>query len=502
MKKIIKHLFTICISMLLIIACTTNEYESPNNNNGRILSFNSANTAFADQTTKVRVNSDTINFQDLSLGVTSRKWTFPESMVDILGSTNNTTTDLQNFNVVFRKPGNIDVMLEPEFEGPVTDDQNMSVTSFEALPQIIAGLSTTLPFDGETFIIEAGEETTFTNTSSERNNAEWKVINLTKEKEEDLIETVDLTFRFRSLGTYSVRLRAFDNDPPSSDNLTILVKVIPSSKPLLVDPIVAENEVGEIIIQYSRDLNINTLDPITNFALTIDGAAAPIESVKIDPENPARIIVKPTINIKNTQTATLTYNAVALISEDEFDAPSLAETEVSLFSPNIFLKDPTFEKEPMLQFEPPTGSNIAGVVRALVDPGPGNDSNTAMSITVNKDNAFIMKITDGIEFTAGNKISLQFDYLLPETWANNGEWNTRMFGSTFSDDFRTFYGTCCGLIADGTWQTITIPLVGSGGAGSIVKESGKVNFFLQIIARSSETTEILFDNFVIKNVEQ
>jgi len=500
MKNLIKHIFTICISMLLVIACTTNDYEEPNNTNGRILSFNSANTGFLDEVTQIRVDSDTINFQDLSLGVNSRKWTFPANTVDILGSPNNTTTDLQSFDVIFRRPGKIDVVLEPQFSGPVSEDQKMSVTSFDALPQIVAAFSTDLPSDGNVFLVEAGTEVTFTNNSSEKNNAEWKIVNVTKDREEELITTIDLTFLFRSLGDYVIGLRAFDEAPFSSDVAVKTIRVIPSSKPLVLDPIISENREGEIILQYSRDLDITTLDPISSFTLVVDGAPATIASVEIDPDNLANVVVTPEVNIKNTQTATLTYEVNTLISEDEFVAPSLPLTEVSLFNPNVFIKDPTFE-DGQIQWGAPFGNDFAGVERKLVSPG--NDSDTAMSVTINAGNNFQLPLTNGVEFTAGNKISLQFDYLLPSTFGGGGaQWNTRMYGADFSDDFRTFYGTCCGLVADGTWRTITIDFVGSGGAGTVVAEDGTVNFFLQIIAGDSTETEILFDNFIVKNIEE
>ncbi|WP_281987160.1 hypothetical protein [Aquimarina aggregata] len=500
MKNIFKKALFICLSMVLILACTTNDYEEPENTTaGRAFGINSFDRGRRGETIDVRVGTSEVEFRDLSILASGRTWTFPEGAVDILGSDNDTTTDLEVFSVTFRRTGPVDVLLEPVFDGPVPDEVATETFTFNALDQIAASFSVDLPIVNNAFQVEAGTEVTFTNTSTETESAEWRVINTTTGREEDLITTTDLVFQFKALGEYIVGLRAFDDAPFSSSISAVQVRVIPSSQPLVPDTDIDENEAGQIILKYSRDLDVTTLDPISSFTLTVDGAPATITSVAIDPDNLSNIIITPEVNIKNTQTATLAYTVTSLTSTDAATAESLPETAINAFTPNLFVLDPTFEEGP-IQWGTPFGNNTDGVVRELVSPG--NNSNNAMGITVNTDTNAQVAIGGAVELKAGSRITLKFDYLLPTTWTG-GEWNTRMYpAGAFNDDFRTFHGTCCGLIADGEWHTRTVPLVGSGGAGTVVSEDMTVSFFLQIIANTSADTQILFDNFVVESVEE
>jgi len=501
MKNISKIIAFVCISTVFIFSCTTNDYEEPNDGAGRAIGINSFNLGLSDEDVQVRVGN-TISFTDLSIFASGRTWTFPEGAADILGNENDTSTDLQKFDAIFKVPGTFDVILAPVFDGPVSEELKTETTTFEVLPPIVANFTTDIPEVDGSLKLEAGNMVSFINTSSELESADWVIFNNTTNTiKGDTIRTINVENElFSSLGSYTVTLKAFTPTPFSQDIKSLDFEVIPSSQPVTLNPVIEENGDGEIILKYSRDLNATTLDPIANFTLMVDGAPATITTVALDPDNLANLVVTPAENIKNTQMATLAYNAVNLRSADAAVAPSLVETEVTLFNPNLIIKDPTFEEGP-IQWGNPFGPNIAGVTRERVSPG--NDSDFAMRVTAEGGNNLQIWLAESIDLKAGNKISMQFDYLLPADWAGNGQFNSRIFnGGAFSDAFRTFYGTCCGLIADGTWHTITIPFVGSAGAGTVVEEDFIGDLSLQILPGDSPAVEIFFDNFVIRHVEE
>ncbi|AXT60518.1 hypothetical protein D1816_09200 [Aquimarina sp. AD10] len=338
MKKLLKKILFICLSTIFVLACTTNDYEEPENTTaGRAFGITSFDTGRTGQPIDVRITTSVVEFTDLSILANGRTWTFPEGAVDIIGSDNDTTTDLENFSVTFKRAGPVDVVLAPVFENPVPTEVATETFTFNALEQITASISTDLTLVNGAFEVEAGTDVTFTNNSSERDNAEWRVINTTTGKEEDLITTIDLTFPFKALGNYIVGLRAFDDAPFSSSIAAIPVRVIPSSQPVTVEPKIEENDSGQIIIAYSRDLDPATLDAISNFTLLVDGAPAMIQSIMLDPSNPSNLLVIPSTNIKNSQTATIAYNAVNLRSADAAPAPSVSQTTIRTFGgPNLF----------------------------------------------------------------------------------------------------------------------------------------------------------------------
>ncbi|WP_271784644.1 hypothetical protein [Aquimarina algiphila] len=509
MKNIFKNITYICLIMGFVISCTTNEYEIPNNGGGNALLVSSINDGLRPGEIEVRVG-DTSKYTDLSVFSEDRLWTFPEGAVDILGSSNDITTDKKEFSVVFKdtedgNPRSIEVLLQPIFNGPVPPEAATDTAFVRILPHIRASFTNDIPEVDGALKLEAGNVATFTNTSSELESAEWVIFNNTTNTiKGDTIKTINVeNERFTSLGSYTVRLRAFDDMPFSQDFVSLNFEVIPSSEPLILEPEIREDGDGEITLRYSRDLDPSSLDPISNFTLMVDAAPATISSVMVDPDNPANLVVTPAVNIKNTQTATLAYMVTNLQSSDAAPAPSLATTAIEAFNPNLFTKDPTFE-EGDIQWGNPFGNNTTGVFRTRVSPG--NNSNFAMSIQgVDVGNNFQIAITDAFEVKAGNQIRLTFDYKLPPGFPGNTNFTFRIYEFPgFSDLYRNFTNVgCCGLVADGTWQTRTV-ILGDGSNGpTTVPSDFSGSIFMQIIADPSggANPEILLDNFRIEHVE-
>ncbi|WP_160114207.1 MULTISPECIES: glycan-binding surface protein [Aquimarina] len=509
MKNISKNVIYICFCFIAILSCTTNEYEEPGGTTaGRAIGINSFDRGRTGETIDVRVNTSIVDFTDLSPLSSGRTWNISGGAVDIIGQDNNTSTTLEKFSLAFLEGGTtVEVVLTPKFEKSVPGPAAIETYTFNVLDQITASFTTDIPEVDGTFQLEAGSLANFTNTSSELESAEWVIFNNTTNTiKGDTIKTINVeNERFTSLGSYTARLKAFDEEPFSQDFASLDFEVVPSSQPLLLETDLQENEAGEITLRFSRDLDPSSLDPISSYTLIVDGTPATISSAVIDPNNAANIIVTPTLNIKNTQVATLAYTANNLTSSDLAPAPSLPATVIETFSANLFVNtDPTFEDNSFWgPFPTP-----AGLVVQAVSPA-GNGSNFAIGVTTptavaTGDTRFeLFSPANSISVPGpGTRLSLQFDYNVPAAWTG-AEMNIRLTGSGVGfNDFRAFIGPN-NLTRDGQWHTFTIPLLGAGGTGFVGPDDflGRLQFQI-ITAAGIDPVEIRLDNFVINKVEE
>ncbi|WP_271766562.1 hypothetical protein [Aquimarina algiphila] len=393
-KNTLKIISFICLIMGFAISCTTNEYEIPNDGGGNALLVSSINDGLRPGEIEVRVG-DTSKYNDLSIFSEDRLWTFPEGAVDILGSSNDITTDKKEFSVVFKgnednTPRSIEVLLQPVFNGPVPPEAATDTAFVRILPNIIADFTTDIPVVNGGLEIEAGETGNFTNTSSEMDMAEWLIVNNTT-KVADSTETIDLSFQFKALGSYTVRLRAFDDEPFSQGFKTVNVNVVPSTQPVTVGTEVIERENGQLVIAYSRDLDPASVDSPSNFTLLVDGTPASIASVLVDPDTPSNLLVIPTVNIKNSQTATIAYNAVNLASADAAPAPSIPQTDIDIFRINLFANGVFEDIDSSVPgrfygtnsfFE---GLDASNHISIAITPGTGINGSSAMVFTFTPD---------------------------------------------------------------------------------------------------------------------
>ncbi|WP_298319424.1 hypothetical protein [uncultured Aquimarina sp.] len=342
MKKVYKYIFTISLILTIVLSCTTYDYEEPNNGAGITLGINSLNLGLADEVTQTRIN-DTVIFTDLSIDSANRIWTVMENsaQIDILGSSDDRSSSRETFTAVFKEVGEVGVELRPTFNNPLTEESPEFVEfNFNVLPLIEANFTTNIPIINGELVIEAGETITFTNTSSELENATWSIINFDTEQEVANSDSVDsFITSIGSVGDFVVSLTAFTNEPFSQDVISVPFRVIPSSAPLTVAGQFNENEAGQIVVPFSRDLDANTLDEPSNFELFVNGVPATVSIVSLDPENASNLLITPANNIKNFETATLSYTRVNLNSADSVEAPSFSDITVTPFGGvNLFPK--------------------------------------------------------------------------------------------------------------------------------------------------------------------
>lgn len=382
MKSFIRPFFVIMLFAFLILRCTTREYDDPNTTSGIALAIDDFDKFRSNQYTKVRVG-DTAMFRDISLHADGRLWVFPEGFVDIIGSNEDTFSDLGQFDAIFKKTGQIEVILKPLFKYKVAEEIQTDTLKFSILPKIVADFTTNIPLINGNYQIQAGKPVSFSNTSSEIVNSEWTVLN--KTTQEIIYSSTASNFfqEFDVAGQYKMTLRAFTDAPISEDTKSLEFEILPSTEPIGIANFISENQNGDIEIVYNKRLNNTTLDQVSAFELLVDGVAVPITSIALDPANEKKILIKPSVNIKNSQQAVLSYTPVSLVSMDNLPSPALSNASVLPYIDNIYtnggfegIDSPVpgnyFDTHGFLQNDP------LELIKISIDPGAGIDDSSAM----------------------------------------------------------------------------------------------------------------------------
>jgi len=254
----------------------------------------------------VRVGGS-ITFGDISSGVVSRLWTFPEGIANISGSDNDVTATVQNVKAFFNVPGIYDVTLNQVFKGdaydldspdPIGTDVSSTI-KVVVLPQIKTVLKAfALNVDGsegaelnlksgEKNEVTAGRMVRYIIESAEGApaNISWTtgatVSNLSEDK-----MIIDVSYK--RVGNYNLELLA-KTDRPFGEELTTftdLITVIPSTDPVTLDR-VFEKDGQTIGLEFSREMDpdrINKNDFVVNIETAGGATLSPaISAITVDP---------------------------------------------------------------------------------------------------------------------------------------------------------------------------------------------------------------------------
>jgi len=352
--KLIKYkIGAFLLTYLLLSSCTTrdDEFSIPKGAVESALIVTNIEENF--RTEKItRVNS-IIRLLDASASFSpSREWIFPDDNVEIVEGNVNS----ERLRIRALEEGDLRILLK---RGDKEDTDTIIIQGEGKADFAITAADPAAIFsfdrEGAGLVVEAGTELTFTATGE--NGVDiftWDFDPVTKGKitPVSLLNQPSLDINFGALGTFEFGLFAKSSsafsetyfpprvpvpntEPKEFTRPLYNITVVPSSKPLLLKDVL-EDVNGNVVLEYSRDLDPATLDDISSFALTIDGAPAAIESVSINPDNATQILIKPMSgNILFTQTATIEYTATNLKSVDFADAPSVPVSNVVLFKKNL-----------------------------------------------------------------------------------------------------------------------------------------------------------------------
>ena len=446
MKNIVK-LLLIITGAVAIYACE-DEFEVPGDPNF-------ADPAAAGGPNEIEV-SNFISFADLSQGAKSRAWTVPET-AEILNDNGATSSSLPIIHVQFNQPGEFEVNLSTIFNNPnINFDSAFTITVLDSIATAFEAGEVTgnNPVVGpDKITLEAGSQIVWNDMSTGNPDAwSWFFEGGDPPTSTEQVPTV----QYKSLGVFDVGMVSRRESPfgrPDTLWLQDYIEVIPSTEPIVIN---SANENAEDVIElvFSRNLQPAVFQ-VSNFTLTVDGAAAEISSIGVSTTDLSILNVIPAVPLKNTQTASLSYNGNGVLQSSDFvKAEAFEDLEIMLYAPNLFTDNPGFEDGNIDAWGALYGDATGG---ASMEAYNGDAHSGAYSLRVVMDDAtaetnlklssegseFPFKLEEGkvyrLEFWI--KVIDKFNEITVRTqpvggWADYKMWNSG--------------GNCCGVI-QGEW---------------------------------------------------
>ncbi|WP_186826859.1 hypothetical protein [Seonamhaeicola algicola] len=294
--KNIKLLIMLILTTTIAVSCFEDDSISTTEPNHRVIVTSEMNF---DNTINPGGH---IDFGDLSQGVQSRTWTFPENVSRISGEDGNTSTK----NVVkgiFNTPGVYNVTLNQTFKGDVYPNENSTVpnTTRELDTTIVVTVLDWVESNIKAYYINddgsTGNELTMTdNAENEITASEFIRLTYTAVGAPDEIvwssaggkptsittsEETEVDMRFSKLGSWDLQYIASRSRPGDADTISLknFIKVIPSTEPVTLDRVFEKEYQTTIGLEFSREMNPETVNK-NNFSVAIETAGGAV----INPE--------------------------------------------------------------------------------------------------------------------------------------------------------------------------------------------------------------------------
>ncbi|WP_020530283.1 hypothetical protein [Flexithrix dorotheae] len=364
MKKYINKLLVLTASLLVLWACEE-EYIAPTSEPNHVY----ITTSFGTVESRLQINGE-MDFIDLSRGVVSRKWTFPEGVVELTGEENNVTSEKDLVKASFLKAGVYEVKVEQTFAGNVfIGDDPQSVNKYDTtivvtvLDSIKANFESRRAADNSVLVnadgalneVIAGRDIIFeTKSTGEPSDLNW-VFTSASGKEIN-ISGASVTHKFSSMEAFDITLIASSNLGADTISYKNFMNVIPSTDPVdLVGITAKENVIGLV---YSRDM----FNPATNnpesisLTVTNSGVDYPVNvtGFTLDPLANNIVLLSLDADIYNSDLITLNYDDTKgnLRTLDGVNASSITDGQV-VFEKDNLLATTSFD----LGFENSTNAN-------------------------------------------------------------------------------------------------------------------------------------------------
>jgi len=347
-KNIIKLIMGIfAFSLIFMVACDDNEINYPVDHAYITTSFgNTANT--------IQVNG-TMSFIDLSRGVKSRTWTFPENTVDT--GYNAIASSIQPVvKVRFTTPGQAEVHITQEFTDSVWANGKKQVATFDSVIVVKVLDSVRASFMAERALdlseltlasmneVIAGRVVNFTSTSTgEPTTMRWTITRQGGTSVE--LTGASVSNKFSVPGTYDVTLKASSQFGSSSVTLKDYIKIIPSTDPVTLDEVNrdAEDVIGLV---FSRAIQTPTEINKTALTVSITNGGAPV-SAQILSVTKVDNIVKIKLNTKiySSDIIKVSYDDTKgdLITEDAVNVKSFTDVQLMNFKVANLLTGSAFD---------------------------------------------------------------------------------------------------------------------------------------------------------------
>ena len=345
MKKInfkILQIYLLAV-IILVAGCKKNDLLIDVNEPSHRVIF----TSEMDFENTIEINT-TMSFGDISAGVKSREWTFPNDGVDIVDADNDQTSTEARVTALFTKVGQFEVKLHQVFDEDVFADGALqgatemdTIILVTVLDEIeVSVVANYLNADGtlgaELNIadmaknpIPASESVRFTfNGLGEPEFIRWNMDGGSPGTYVGRETTLDVKYKF--LGTFDLEVIGTRSRPFGGDTLllTDFIEVQPSTAPVVVDRLTDKD--GNIAIEFNREVDPATLNA-SDFSVTIqnDFTVMPsFNSVTIDADEGNIVVIELAgEDIYNDDTIKVTYQG-SLFSLDGIQADNFVDQEL------------------------------------------------------------------------------------------------------------------------------------------------------------------------------
>ncbi|MEM6644117.1 MAG: hypothetical protein AAF616_14145 [Bacteroidota bacterium] len=362
MKRLLNRTLVL-VAGILFISCS-NEYELPGEEPSHFSVYLSEEF-FGNQ---VQVGGH-IDFADVSQGIQSRKWTFPEGVVRINGEMV-TETDEVRFRAFFEQAGVYEVTLEQEYAGSAWIDtvqvSNVIDTTYQisVLDSVSAAFAAEVVEDmsplviGTSNSIEAGSIVRLISTSTGGpTRFSWF---MEGSSEEEFIGIAgssnngsDVTFQYKSLGTYDVMMIASRARPFGADTVIFedMITVGPSTKPVLTLDVWRQAPgANNLNITFSRDIasaSMNRNDFSVEITTASGGTVTPsIAAVSLQADDASTIVLTLAQPVYTDDIITVSYNKGSLETTDfaaveSFSSLSVGDSKINLLQGYDMEADPS-----------------------------------------------------------------------------------------------------------------------------------------------------------------
>ncbi|MBX2875240.1 MAG: hypothetical protein KTR30_24190 [Saprospiraceae bacterium] len=367
MKNLLSYII-LGVAGVFLLACEK-AYEAPMEENNHV----SIVTSQMDFANTIQVEGE-LTFGDVSRGVVSRTWTFPEGVVDIMDSDNDVTSAEEIVKAVFNKPGEYPIQLNLQFAGNAWVGNQQGGNTFDTTILVkvldfvkIAIQANYINEDGSTGDplsvadlakneVTASKSVRFTYTAEgEPADFLWEF----EGGDPGVIKTAEseIDIKYKRMGTYGLRFIASRNRPNGGDTLEFkdFISVVPSTDPVNLEQITEKD--GAIALVFSREMDPTTLNA-GDFAVTIENKEAVINpslaEVSID-ANEGNIVLLALAGetLYNDDQVKVSYTPGQLSTLDGVAATAFAEQTLAFNKVNILEEQSDFD----FSFENSTADN-------------------------------------------------------------------------------------------------------------------------------------------------
>ncbi|WP_299254329.1 hypothetical protein [uncultured Aquimarina sp.] len=339
MKKLLRYMIILIISTIAIISCQDDDVDI-NVPSQRVIF-----TSEQSQGNQIRLNSN-LTFGDVSTGVISRIWTFPEGVANV------TTSNSDVVKAVFTRIGEHNITLNQVFEEDAYVDGQLRGRELDTTivvrviepiainlkgnyinPDGTIGAALDISNNAENEVIASRSIRYTFELTGEPQNIDWTLDGGDPETASGVNE-IDVTYK--RIGSYDIDVEANTNRPLGTavSSFTNLIKVIPSTDPVTLDRVTGKRD-GTLALEFSREMDEASIVS-DQFSLSIENNStsipATIQSIRLDPSEKNVLLVSLIGDlIYIDDSVTVSYTAGSLFTTDGVQAESFVDISMDSF---------------------------------------------------------------------------------------------------------------------------------------------------------------------------